>query len=205
MQTITTKFEQQFRKSAVPPVRSGDTVKVHHLIKEGAKQRVQIFEGVVIRTAKLGELQATFTVRRLASGVGVEKSYLLHSPNVVKLEIIRRAKVRRNFLSYLRERRGKSARLTELSFDKLLINANATAPVEDSIDVEITDIAENQIDEAPIADVSTDEVAKTEDITAASADVASDADTATDDENLEAQELQAGVDKADNENTKAQA
>src|SRR5476651_2036430 len=104
-------ISQDYKKTATAPVRPGDTVRVHQTIREGAKQRTQIFEGVVIRTDRLGSVSASVTVRRIASGVGVEKSFLLHSPNVSKIEIVRRAKVRRKFLSYLRDRRGKSARL----------------------------------------------------------------------------------------------
>src|SRR5215203_1451881 len=117
-----TELEKNYRKPALPGVQSGDTVRVHQLIKEGAKQRIQVFEGVVIRTHRMNEVSACITVRRIASGVGVEKTFLLHSPNVAKVEILRRAKVRRNFLSFLRERRGKSARLKEVPFDKAAAN-----------------------------------------------------------------------------------
>src|SRR5882672_10691236 len=117
-----TQTEQTYRKPALAKVQTGDTVRVHQLIKEGNKQRIQVFEGVVIRRHRMNELTATITVRRIASGVGVEKTFLLHSPNVSKLEILRRAKVRRNFLSFLRDRRGKSARLKEISFDKAAAN-----------------------------------------------------------------------------------
>src|SRR6185369_4191276 len=114
-----TQIEQQYRKPGLPSLQTGDTVRVHQLIKEGNKQRIQVFEGVVIRRHRMNELSACITVRRIASGVGVEKTFLLHSPNVSKVEILRRAKVRRNFLSFLRERRGKSARLKEITFDKI--------------------------------------------------------------------------------------
>ncbi|MCY3798114.1 MAG: 50S ribosomal protein L19 [Chloroflexota bacterium] len=96
-----------------PKIESGDTVKVHVRIVEGARERVQIFQGVVIRARKGGN-EANFTVRRIAShGVGVERTFLLRSPRVEKVEILRRAKVRRAQLYYLRDRRGKSARLKE--------------------------------------------------------------------------------------------
>ena len=96
-----------------PKIESGDTVKVHVRIVEGARERVQIFQGVVIRARKGGN-EANFTVRRIAShGVGVERTFLLRSPRVEKIEILRRAKVRRAQLYYLRDRRGKSARLKE--------------------------------------------------------------------------------------------
>jgi len=96
-----------------PEIESGDTVKVHVRIIEGARERVQVFQGVVIRARKGGN-EANFTVRRIAShGVGVERTFLLRSPRIEKVEILRRAKVRRAQLYYLRDRRGKSARLKE--------------------------------------------------------------------------------------------
>ena len=96
-----------------PLIESGDTVKVHVRIVEGSRERVQIFQGVVIRSRKGGN-EANFTVRRIAShGVGVERTFLLRSPRVEKVEILRRAKVRRAQLYYLRDRRGKAARLKE--------------------------------------------------------------------------------------------
>ena len=96
-----------------PKIESGDTVKVHVRIVEGSRERVQVFQGVVIRARKGGN-EANFTVRRIAShGIGVERTFLLRSPRVEKVEILRRAKVRRAQLYYLRNRRGKSARLKE--------------------------------------------------------------------------------------------
>jgi large subunit ribosomal protein L19 len=96
-----------------PELRSGDTVKVHVRIVEGNRERIQVFQGVVIRLRRGGN-EANFTVRRIAShGVGVERTFLLKSPRVEKIEILRRAKVRRAQLYYLRERRGKAARLKE--------------------------------------------------------------------------------------------
>ena len=104
-------------------VHDGDTVRVHQKIKEGNKERIQVFEGVVIRTDNKGQHTSRITVRKIASGVGVEKSFLLHSPLVEKVEITRRAKVRRNFLSYLRARSGKSARLSAVQFDREAVNS----------------------------------------------------------------------------------
>lgn len=96
-----------------PEIAPGDTVKVHVRIVEGNRERVQVFQGVVIRLRKGGN-DANFTVRRIAShGIGVERTFLLKSPRVEKIEITRRAKVRRAQLYYLRDRRGKSARLKE--------------------------------------------------------------------------------------------
>jgi large subunit ribosomal protein L19 len=110
------------KKPAVVDARSGDTVRVHQKIKEGNKERIQVFEGVVIRTDNKKSHTSRITVRKIASGVGVEKSFLLHSPLVEKVEIVRRAKVRRNFLSYLRARSGKSARLSAVNFDRAAVN-----------------------------------------------------------------------------------
>jgi large subunit ribosomal protein L19 len=99
-----------------PELRAGDTVKVHVRIVEGQRERIQVFQGVVIRL-RGGANERNFTVRRIAShGVGVERTFLLKSPRVEKIEIMRRAKVRRAQLYYLRERRGKSARLKERRF-----------------------------------------------------------------------------------------
>lgn len=116
------KVNDAQKKQAVVDVRSGDTVRVHQKITEGSKERIQIFEGVVIRTDNKKSHTSRITVRRIASGVGVEKSFLLHSPLVEKVEVVRRAKVRRNFLSYLRERSGKSARLKNVKFDRNVVN-----------------------------------------------------------------------------------
>lgn len=116
------ELEQTFKKGAVVDVRSGDTVKVHQKIREGNKERVQIFQGLVIRCDRKGSHTSRITVRRLASGVGVEKSFLLHSPLVLKVEVTKRSKVRRNYLSYMRERTGKAARLTGVDFDRQAVN-----------------------------------------------------------------------------------
>lgn len=116
------KVNDEQKKAQVVDVRSGDTVRVHQKIKEGSKERIQMFEGVVIRTDNKGQHTSRITVRKVASGIGVEKSFLLHSPLVEKVEVVRRAKVRRNFLSYLRQRSGKSARLTAVQFDREAVN-----------------------------------------------------------------------------------
>ena len=117
------KVNDEQKKAQVVDVRSGDTVRVYQKIKEGNKERIQMFEGEVIRTDNKGQHTSRITVRKVASGVGVEKSFLLHSPLVEKVEIVRRAKVRRNFLSFLRKRSGKSARLTAVKFDREAVNA----------------------------------------------------------------------------------
>ena len=119
---LINKVNQAQKKQAVVDARSGDTVRVYQKIKEGNKERIQMFEGVVIRTDNKGSHTSRITVRKIASGVGVEKSFLLHSPLIEKVEIVRRAKVRRKFLSFLRKRSGKSARLTAKNFDRVAVN-----------------------------------------------------------------------------------
>ncbi len=140
MPSITKQIEDKYKKHAVVDVRPGDTVKVHQKIKEGAKERVQIFEGLVIRVSKKGSLSSTIVVRRVAGGLGVEKSYLLHSPLVVKIEVTKRSKVRRNYLTYMRARTGKAARLTGVAFDSAINDLpevpKVEAPVEESAETE---------------------------------------------------------------------
>lgn len=123
MQSVIQKIEAKFKKPQVVDVKSGDTVKVHQKIKEGNKERVQIFQGLVIRTDRKGSHTSRITVRRMASGIGVEKSFLLHSPLVVKVEVTKRSKVRRNYLTYMRSRTGKAARLASVDFDSKAVNA----------------------------------------------------------------------------------
>ena len=117
------------KKKAVVDVRPGDTVRVTQKIKEGNKFRSQTFEGVVIRVDRKESHTARIVVRKVTSGVGVEKSYLIHSPLVEKIVITKRSKVRRNNLSYLRERSGKSARLSGKDFDRAAVN-DITVPEE---------------------------------------------------------------------------
>jgi large subunit ribosomal protein L19 len=124
------KVNDEQKKHAVFDVKSGDTVRVHQKIKEGNKERIQIFEGVVIRTDNKESHTARITVRKIASGVGVEKSFLIHNPLVEQIEVVRRSKVRRNYLSFLRNRSGKSARLKAVKFDREGINTLPEKPAE---------------------------------------------------------------------------
>lgn len=130
MQSVMQKIEEKYKKHQVVDVHSGDTVRVHQKIKEGSKERIQVFEGLVIRTDRKNSHTSSITVRRIASGIGVEKSYLLHSPLVVKVEVMKRSKVRRNYLSYMRKLTGKSARLTGVKFDKESVNTLEEKPAE---------------------------------------------------------------------------
>lgn len=112
MATIMEKINQENLKSDVPDFQVGDNVRVHSLIVEGNKERVQVFKGTVIAHQK-GGIQETFTVRRLQYGLGVERVFPVHSPRVVKIEIVSRGDVRRAKLYYLRDRVGKAARVKE--------------------------------------------------------------------------------------------
>jgi large subunit ribosomal protein L19 len=144
------KVNAEQMKPAVVDVRSGDTVRVHQKIKEGAKERIQIFEGVVIRVDRAKSHTSRMTVRKIASGVGVEKSFLLHSPLVEKIEVVRRSKVRRNYLSYLRERSGKSARLKGVGFDREGVNDVTVEEVVVEAPVEAAPV--EVVEEAPTED-----------------------------------------------------
>lgn len=151
MQSLAQKISEKHKKSAVVDVRSGDTVRVHQKIVEGGKERVQVFEGLVIRVSRTNSLTSSFTVRRIASGIGVEKTYLIHSPNVLKVEVTKRSKVRRNYLTYMRARTGKSARLSSVDFDRSAVNDVHDAAVEaeeERIVHEHSDQHENLAEEA---------------------------------------------------------
>ena len=110
---IIKNIEAEQLKAEVPEFSVGDTVKVYGKIKEGNRERIQVFEGIVLKRQGGGSRE-TFTVRKSSNGIGVEKTWPLHSPNVVKVEVIRHGKVRRAKLFYLRDRVGKAARVKEL-------------------------------------------------------------------------------------------
>ena len=112
MNDISKNIESAQLKAEVPEFRVGDTVRVHALIKEGNRERIQIFEGTVLKRQG-GSTRETFTVRKSSNGVGVEKTWPIHSPHVVKVEVIRQGKVRRAKLNYLRDRVGKAAKVKE--------------------------------------------------------------------------------------------
>ncbi|RKZ19032.1 50S ribosomal protein L19 [bacterium] len=105
-------LEQEQLKQDVPEFRPGDTVRVHYRIEEGGKTRIQRFEGTVIKRSGTG-IKETFTVRKISQGIGVERIFPVHSPNVSKIEVLRKGRVRRAKLYYLRERKGKAARIKE--------------------------------------------------------------------------------------------
>jgi large subunit ribosomal protein L19 len=148
MESVARQVSDKQKKKAVVDVRPGDTVRVHQKIREGGKERIQIFEGLVIKASRKGSLTSSFAVRRIASGIGVEKSFLIHSPNILKVEIVRRSKVRRNYLTYMRELTGKSARLSGVDFDKEKVNA---------IHDDAAEAEEERIHEEQVADYDPEE------------------------------------------------
>lgn len=109
---ILRQIEQEQLKTDLPEFGAGDTVKVHIKVKEGKRERIQIFEGLVIKRQN-GGIRETFTVRKLSFGVGVEKTFPLHSPVIEKIEVTRRGKVRRAKINYIRSRVGKAAKVKE--------------------------------------------------------------------------------------------
>ncbi len=113
MNEIIKKIEETQLKENVTDFRVGDTVKVHAKVKEGNRERIQVFEGIVLKKQG-GSNRATFTVRKNSNGIGVEKTWPIHTPNIEKIEVVRRGKVRRAKLNYLRGRVGKRAKVKEL-------------------------------------------------------------------------------------------
>ena len=105
-------LEREQMRLDIPDFRPGDTIKVHARIKEGDKERIQVFQGAVIRKRK-GRMGASFTVRKISYGIGVERIFPLHSPNIDRVEVVTRGKVRRGRLYYMRKLRGKAARIKE--------------------------------------------------------------------------------------------
>ena len=113
MHPIIQELEKEQLKTDIPPFRPGDTLRVHVKVIEGQRERIQVFEGVVIRRRGTG-IGESFTVRKISNGVGVERTFPLHTPRIEKIEVIRRGKVRRAKLYYLRKLRGKAARIKEI-------------------------------------------------------------------------------------------
>jgi large subunit ribosomal protein L19 len=141
----TDLIDKAYLRSDIPEFRPGDTVKVHVRVVEAGRERIQVFQGVVIRRQG-GGLQETFTVRKISFGVGVERTFPMHSPSIGKLEVVSRGKVRRAKLYYLRDLRGKKARIKERRTDEDLAAVNAAAAqaafADDAEEAEETEEAE---------------------------------------------------------------
>ena len=139
---IIKSIEHEQLKNKIPELKVGDTVKVHQRIKEGNRERIQVFEGIIIKKQG-GGVNATFTVRKIAYGVGVEKTFLVHSPMVEKVELVRVGKARRAKLYYLRDRVGKAAKTKE----------NTGARIENrEITIKEDKVEEVKTEEAPKAE-----------------------------------------------------
>lgn len=139
---IIKSIEHEQLKNKIPDLHVGDTIRVHQRIKEGNRERIQVFEGIIIKKQG-GGVNATFTVRRVAYGVGVEKTFLIHSPMVEKIEVVRVGKARRAKLYYLRDRLGKAAKTKE----------NLGARIENKEIIVKEDLVEEAPEEAPAVEV----------------------------------------------------
>ena len=165
---IIKSIEHEQLKNKIPELKVGNTVKVHVRIKEGNKERIQVFEGIIIKVQG-GGLNQTFTVRKISYGVGVEKTFLVHSPLVEKVELVRVGKARRAKLFYLRDRVGKAAKTKEQIGARIenkeitvkvaveeepVVEENVEAPVEEAkaVETEATPVEEVKTEEAPKAE-----------------------------------------------------
>jgi large subunit ribosomal protein L19 len=171
----TDLIEQPFLRTDLPAFRPGDTVKVHVRVVEGNRERVQVFQGVVIARSG-GGIRETFTVRKISFGVGVERTFPLHSPSIAKLELVQRGRVRRAKLYYLRDLRGKKARIRERRVDDAKLAAMEAAAAEaaeaeaeadgemagDEPELEAIEGTEMTAEEADMPDAGEPETADTE-------------------------------------------
>ena len=154
---IIKSIEHEQMKSKIPYLKVGDTVKVHVRVKEGNRERIQVFEGIVIKKQG-GGVNATFTVRKTSYGVGVEKTFLIHSPAVEKVEVIRVGKARRAKLFYLRDRLGKAAKTKEkvgarIETKELTIKEElAEEPVEEVKEEVVEEVTTETVTEEPKAE-----------------------------------------------------
>ncbi len=146
---VIERLADPFMKREVPALRPGDTVRVHQRIREGNKERIQIFEGLVLATRGRRAINASFVVRRVASGVGVEKTFPLHSPNVVKVERLKTGKVRQARLYYMRERFGRASRLKKESRDTASWQEARAEARADDISQAVADQPSAELPDAP--------------------------------------------------------
>lgn len=153
---IMQSIAQEYTKKDIPAFNVGDTVKVHIKIKEGSRERIQIFEGFVLKKQN-GGISETFTVRRIASGVGVEKTFPLHSPLVEKIEVVRKGDVRRAKLHYMRERTGKSAKIKAKEYSEEQLAAAEAKAAAKAAAAEEAAVVEAPAEEAPAAEEKTEE------------------------------------------------
>ena len=212
MKAINDFTDKQLKN--VPDVKPGDTVRVHTKIIEGTKERIQVFEGVVIRV-KGGGVQQSFTVRKISYGIGVERTFLIQSPKLAKIEIRKRANVRRAYLTFLRDLRGKAAKLKDQRFDALAVNTveeelkpEDLAPAENSelvetatedLDAEVTELDVTEVEDSELEsdEVSINEIEKAENKEADAEDVVTPDEAESDHQAIQEEETAEGVDKAE--------
>ncbi len=164
---IIKSIEHEQLKNEIPVLKIGDTVRVHARIKEGNRQRIQVFEGIIIKKQG-GGVNETFTVRRISYGVGVEKTFLIHSPNVEKVEVVRVGKARRAKLYYLRDRVGKAAKTKEkvgARIETLMQTVKEeVVPGENDAVEEVTELAAPEVVEEEVKEEVKAEETKTEEV-----------------------------------------
>ena len=162
---IIKSIEHEQLKNKIPDLRIGDTVRVHVKIKEGNRERIQVFEGIIIKKQG-GGVNATFTVRRISYGVGVEKTFLVHSPNVEKVEVTRVGKARRAKLYYLRDRVGKAAKTKEKVGARIetreIVVKEEVVPGEAEVAEDATNVAPETVEAPVVEEVKVEEPAKEE-------------------------------------------
>lgn len=163
---IIKSIEHEQMKNAIPDLKVGDTIRVHQRIKEGNRERIQVFEGIIIKKQG-GGLNATFTVRRVAYGCGVEKTFLIHSPMVEKIEVVRVGKARRAKLYYLRDRVGKAAKTKEdigarIETKEIVIKGAETEEVPVAEEVATPAVEEAKVEAPATEEVKAEEAPKAE-------------------------------------------
>ena len=163
---IIKSIEHEQLKNTIPNLKVGDTVRVHQRIKEGNRERIQVFEGIIIKKQG-GSVNATFTVRRVAYGVGVEKTFLIHSPLVEKIEVVRVGKARRAKLYYLRDRVGKAAKTKEnlgAKIETKYVTVKEDLAEEPAVESEAEEVAEEvkTVEEAAEVETTVEPEVKTE-------------------------------------------
>lgn len=168
---IIKSIEHEQLKNKIPDLHVGDTIRVHQRIKEGNRERIQVFEGIIIKKQG-GGVNATFTVRRVAYGVGVEKTFLIHSPMVEKVEVVRVGKARRAKLYYLRDRIGKAAKTKEnlgarIENKEIVVKEELVEePVQEEVSEEVveTPVVEETVEETQV-ETTTEETPTVEEVT----------------------------------------
>ncbi len=163
---IIKSIEHEQMKNAIPDLKVGDTIRVHQRIKEGNRERIQVFEGIIIKKQG-GGLNATFTVRRVAYGCGVEKTFLIHSPMVEKIEVVRVGKARRAKLYYLRDRVGKAAKTKEdigarIETKEIVIKGAETEEAPVAEEVATPAVEEAKVEASVTEEVKAEEAPKAE-------------------------------------------